>query len=99
MKIVETGRGLEAEVTVHLPQGLHSRPSAQLARLARDYGADIQIITEDGEVDAKSMLDILSLCLGHSARVLLRASGADARDAITAIGSMLTAETEWPAQS
>ena len=51
------GRGVAREVSIKLPRGLHSRPSARLAQLAQNFEAAISIISENGEADAKSMLD------------------------------------------
>ena len=59
--IEETPRGLALRLTLNLRGGLHARPAARLAQEAQRYAADIQLIGETGEVDAKSMLDILSL--------------------------------------
>lgn len=58
--IEETPRGLALRLTLNLRGGLHARPAARLAQEAQRYAADIQLIGETGEVDAKSMLDILS---------------------------------------
>ena len=87
--IRETPRGLALNLILNLRGGLHSRPAARLARAARQYAADIRCITETGEADAKSMLDLLSLAPGANAQVLLLANGADAREALLDLGSLL----------
>lgn len=91
MKIIETHRGLAVDLAIKLPLGVHARPSARLSQTARSYDADILIISEDGEVDAKSMLDILSLALKHNEQVRLLARGPEAREALAALHDMLTA--------
>ncbi len=65
--------------------GLHARPAAALAQEAQKYQADILLRMEDLEVDAKSILDILSLAACHGSELELRAKGADAQAALDAL--------------
>lgn len=90
MRIIETPRGLETELTIGLPYGVHSRPAAKIAQTARRFDANISLAGEYGEVDAKSMLDILSLTLGRNDKVQLVAKGTDALQAINEISTLLT---------
>lgn len=89
-EIVETEKGLAAEAIIRLPHGLHSRPSARLAQKAREFESSIQLRAQEGEVDAKSMLDVLSLALQRNDPVRILAKGPDAREALLAIYSFLT---------
>ena len=86
--IRETPRGLALNLILNLRGGLHSRPAARLARAARQYAADIRCITETGEADAKSMLDLLSLAPPAHAQILLLANGDDARAALLDLGAV-----------
>lgn len=90
MQITTTSAGLTADVTIGLPHGLHSRPSAKVAQAARNYDADIQLIAENGEVSAKSMLDLLSLALQANDPVRICASGPQAKEALLEIARLLT---------
>lgn len=90
MEILETSRGLAIDLVVKLPKGLHSRPSAALAKTARSLQSNILLIGENGEVDAKSMLDILSLGAGPGARLRLLAKGPDSRKALEKLAAFLT---------
>lgn len=92
MQIKETDNGFAVELAIKLPHGLHSRPSAKLAQLAQKFQSHIMLLSENGEVDAKSMLDILSLALPTNARVRLLAKGPDAKEALTALYTMLAGE-------
>lgn len=89
-EIITTDRGLALDATIRLPKGLHSRPSAKLAQIARQYDADIHLLASDGEVDAKSMLDVLSLALQTNDTVRILAKGPQALEAILEIGNFLT---------
>lgn len=82
MKINETARGLYCEFTLQLPGGMHARPSAKFAQLAQSFSSDIVLINENGEVNAKSMLDVLSLGIKKGDNLILMANGSDARLAL-----------------
>ncbi len=69
-------------------QGLHARPAARLAQEAQRFQAEIAIVMGGQRVDAKSILDILTLAAGHGANLELRAVGDDADQALDALAGM-----------
>lgn len=87
---LNTEHGLLLDITVRLPHGLHSRPSARLAQLAREYDASVLLIAPNGEVDAKSTLDLLSLALQTNDHVKILSSGPQAREALFAVARLLS---------
>lgn len=93
-EIIETERGFALDVTIRLPNGLHSRPSARLAQAARQFDSNILLINQETEVDAKSMLDVLSLCLKRNDRVRVLAKGADAEKALLELQRILAGTGE-----
>ena len=88
--IEQTPRGLALRICLGLRNGLHARPAARLAQEAQRYASDIQLISDTGEVDAKSMLDILSLAPAANAELTLLAQGDDAREALSGLAQFLT---------
>lgn len=68
-------------VKVRNELGLHARPAAQLAQEAAKFNSSIKLVTEDAEVDAKSVLDILSLAAMRGRDLTIKASGPDAEKA------------------
>lgn len=62
--------------------GLHARPAARLAQEAQKFVSDIHLVAGRQEVDAKSILDILTLAVGSGATLTLRARGEDAHEAV-----------------
>lgn len=62
--------------------GLHARPAALLAKEAQKFSSRITLSCEEQEVDAKSILDILSLALGPGCNVEIKAHGDDALSAL-----------------
>ena len=88
--IEQTPRGLALRICLGLRNGLHARPAARLAQEAQRYASDIQLVSDTGEVDAKSMLDILSLAPPANAELTLLAQGDDAREALSGLAQFLT---------
>ena len=76
------------EVVVGMPQGLHARPADQLAREARKWQSRIELQSDSQRVDGKSILDVLTLAAEAGTRLIVEATGPDAREAIEAIGSL-----------
>jgi phosphocarrier protein len=70
------------EVVVSSPNGLHARPAGKLAQAAQKFSASVSIASGEQVVDAKSILDILTLAVGEGTTLELRASGDDAPQAL-----------------
>jgi len=87
--IEETPRGLALRLTLSLKNGLHARPAVRLAQEAQRHDADILLICDNGEADAKSMLDVLSLSPAPDAELTLLANGPDARVALQSLAQFL----------
>ena len=67
--------GFALRVRVLNDQGLHARPAARLAQEAQKFACDIRLVHGGEAVDAKSILDILTLAAGQGSELELRASG------------------------
>jgi len=77
----------ELTATVEVPNrlGLHARAAAKLVDLANRYESHIEV-SKDGQVaDAKSIMGVLLLCGQQGAQITIRARGADAKVALTAL--------------
>ena len=72
-------------VTVHDISGIHARPAAALAALAKRFDADILLLKGEAHANAKSMTGIMGLDIKYQDRIQLSASGSDAGEAIDAI--------------
>ena len=77
----ETSAGVEKTVFIRGELGLHARPAARLAKTAQQFASRITLEYEGMTVDAKSILDILSLAAGRGASLTLRCDGEDAATA------------------
>lgn len=79
---------VEREFLVTNRQGIHARVAAQIAHIAQQYESNIWIIKGNRRVDAKSILDLLTLACGYGSRIVVSAEGSDAKAAVEALGGL-----------
>ncbi|GAB6099556.1 HPr family phosphocarrier protein [Halanaerocella petrolearia] len=80
---------LEQQVTVNNETGIHARPVSMLVKEAEKFDADVKIAKDEQEVNAKSIMGIMSLGVNQSTQVTIKADGADAEDAVAAIVELI----------
>ena len=95
-----TAAGASAEssdVVVSLHTGLHARPTALLVGQAKAYDCKITIIKDGGRTaNAKSVVGIMSLEVGHGDVVRFRAEGTGAERAVNELARFLSELEEAP---
>jgi phosphocarrier protein len=67
------------------PMGMHARPAALLVQLANRFQSEIGLSKDDQRVDAKSVLQLMTLAAEQGTVLLLEACGSDATSAADAI--------------
>jgi phosphotransferase system HPr (HPr) family protein len=80
------------EFTVRHTLGLHARPAGRFVALASRFQAEIEVTRagEPGEwVNGRSVLSLLSLAAAFGTRLRVRGVGADAAQAVAALGQVL----------
>ncbi|HUU36755.1 MAG TPA: HPr family phosphocarrier protein [Candidatus Desulfaltia sp.] len=80
---------IENEVLIRNKLGLHARAAVKFVNLANRYGAAVKIIKDNTEIDGKSILGILTLAAIQGSSVLLRVSGKDEEEAMTALTALI----------
>ncbi|MBP2668271.1 MAG: phosphocarrier protein HPr [Deltaproteobacteria bacterium] len=80
----------EREFDIQNRLGLHARAAAQLVRLANQFSSEIRLVKDGVEVNGKSIMGVLMLAAPKDTRILVRASGADAEEALAAIGALIS---------
>lgn len=73
------------EVVINNKLGLHARPAGVLAKEASKFKSEIKLSLDDIEVDAKSILDILTLAASKGKVIKLIAKGEDAKQAVESL--------------
>ena len=88
----ETGRApdqwVEERVVVPNPQGFHLRPARLVFELAQTFQSELVIRRDDGDVNAKSMVHVMSIAAPQGTRFVIRACGEDAREAAAAVADL-----------
>ena len=69
--------------------GLHARAAAQLVRLANGFASEIRVVKDGMEVNGKSIMGVLMLAAPKDTKILIRANGTDAEEAVVAIGELI----------
>ncbi|GAA5219024.1 phosphoenolpyruvate--protein phosphotransferase [Corallincola platygyrae] len=76
-------------VLVPNPTGLHARPSATLAKLAKESGCDVLLEYNDSQVNAKSVVALMGLNVPFGASVIIHAAGQNAEQTIATISQAI----------
>jgi phosphocarrier protein len=75
----------QEQVMISNKLGLHARAAAKLVHTASNFEAEIYVGTEHEEVNAKSILGILTLAATRGTPLNVRADGPDEVEAVHAI--------------
>jgi len=81
------------EASVTLSGDLHARPAGLLAIAAAKFASAIELSAGDSRADAKSVLGVMGIGATSGQRVTVRATGADADQAVAALLEILSQAT------
>lgn len=73
------------EIRIVNELGIHARPAGMIANTASRFACDIRIVKDAMEVNAKSIMGIMTLAAGKGTALTIVANGADEAVAIVAI--------------
>jgi phosphocarrier protein FPr len=76
-------------IVIPNPTGLHARPAAVLASLAKSFQSTVKLQLGDKQANAKSITAIMALEVGRGASLRVLASGTDARVAVDKLAAVL----------
>ena len=76
--------------TVVVPNrlGIHARPAAQIVKLASTFQSEISLTVGKDQVNAKSIMGVMTLAAGAGTEVGINASGPDEETAVQAIAEL-----------
>lgn len=80
---------IEKEIEIINKLGLHARASSKLVQLANRYKSKITIKFNNSEVNAKSLLGLLTLAASKGSKIIVTAEGDDEEKAINAIEKLI----------
>jgi len=79
------------EVVITHDVGLHARPSVKLTKLAKTFPCAIEVATDAAGpwIDAKGIVKVMAMKAPAGTRLLIRASGERAVEAVEALRSLV----------
>jgi len=80
---------VERSVQIVNEAGIHARPAAEIVKTAARFKAEITIVKDGLDVNAKSIMGVMMLAAECGSTVLLRGEGEDAQAAIEAIAGVI----------
>lgn len=80
---------VERKVIIKNPTGLHARPASLLVKEANKFKSEIMINKNGKDVNAKSILSVLSLGVSNGDEIIIKANGEDEKEAMDAIINLL----------
>lgn len=73
------------------PLGLHARPAAALVQAVIGFESDVRISLNGNEVNAKSIMGLLTLAAGQGTEIEVICRGNDAPEALDAVRKLVAA--------
>lgn len=78
-------RAMERSTIVRVREGLHARPATRFVKLAKSFESEIELVRDGKAANAKSSVKLMLLGVKEDQEVTVRASGADAIEAVEAL--------------
>lgn len=79
---------LISDVVVRNRYGIHARPAALLVKTATRFACEILLEKNGVQVNAKSIMGLLTLEGHHGAKMRIHADGVDAAEAVVALADL-----------
>ncbi|MCX5730381.1 MAG: HPr family phosphocarrier protein [Deltaproteobacteria bacterium] len=79
---------VERSFTIVNSLGLHARPAAMVVQTANRFRSDVQFEKEGLQINAKSIMGVLTLAAGKGAMVVVVCEGDDAAEALAALAKV-----------
>jgi len=78
------------EVVVQNQVGLHARPATFFIQKANEYKPNVWVEKDERNVNAKSLLGVLSLGITRGASITIVAEGPDEEDAVSGLVDLIS---------
>lgn len=79
----------ERALTICNELGLHARAATKFVQIAGKYPCDVTVEKDGHEVNGKSIMGVLMLVASKGTMITVRAKGAQAPDAVTALARLV----------
>ena len=79
---------IERSFTIVNSLGLHARPTAMVVQIANRFRSDVQFEKDGLQINAKSIMGVLTLAAGKGAMVMVVCEGDHAAEALAALAKV-----------
>lgn len=79
---------IEKTLIVKNRAGIHARPAALIAQTANKFNCELTLVFGDTEVNAKSIMGVITMAAGYNTSITLKADGSDEKEAAQAIEAL-----------
>jgi phosphocarrier protein HPr len=79
---------IERKVTVTNRAGIHARPAAMIVQTASRFESKVMLGKDNEEINAKSIMGIITLGAGYDTELTMRVEGSDEQEAADALASL-----------
>ena len=80
---------IEQTVKINNETGLHARPASLFVEEAGEYEAEIKVVNGETEVNAKSIMGLMSLGVEQGTEIIIQANGVDAQEAVSSLAELV----------
>jgi len=80
---------VDVTLTINHEVGLHARPASLFVQTAAKFTSEIEVTHGEATVNAKSILDILTLGAHKGAEIKISAEGEDAAEALSSLEELV----------
>jgi phosphocarrier protein len=86
---MNAGGAITRIANIRNQRGLHARAAAKFVKVAGTYNAQVRVIKGDMDVSGTSIMGLMMLAAGIGTDIELRASGAQANEAMQALVDLI----------
>lgn len=81
---------MQKSIEVNLPTGTDVRPVAMLVQIASQFESKVYLETGDKNINAKSIMGVMSMALNNGATITVSTTGPDEEEALNSVASYLS---------
>lgn len=85
---------VEKILTVKNRAGIHARPASLIAQTANKFSSEITLEKDSIEVNAKSIMGVITMAAGYNTTIVLKVDGEDEQEALAAIERLFETKFE-----
>ena len=86
---MNAGGAITRIANIRNQRGLHARAAAKFVKVAGSFNAQVRVIKGDMDVSGTSIMGLMMLAAGIGTDIELRASGAQAKEAMQALVDLI----------